>query len=521
MSARLSLALLPLPVALAACRPGESDVKTPVEPKPVSDDVYGVPNMDDDDENGSPDWEDDGADNENDFTTLDLTGFGPLTLVLDGAGDVRVWRDGEIVLGPDPGEADVDEGTFQVEFAESMATARLTITPVDSPSAAVTRTLRAAPLLLNHHRLGAERVIAMEATGSQGNEVFTNGFREVLGDDFEAASLRTYGWDVWVQDELEFATFTSPGHRMDVVIDSIRTNNDRYLDELPEEAFQAPDTAVRTWGSGRATSQDSFGNLEVSPPVTVDGVEYPFGRIYWGETGSGGLTDDLADMLEAQRVQDPFQLDIRFLCVGHVDEFSSFVPDATAPKGFRFLYADTNVGRSFLAGLDPSTLLPRYARDHGYNTLGDLVDDSGLWAYNEDIQADYLDPNLEIFKRELGLDEADIIRIPAVFEESRMCGGAGLSLIPGTVNLVVADVGDGTTHVFMPDPFLRADEDDISADPLISEVESLLPAGITPHWVDDWDWYHLQWGEVHCGSNTQRTPGGDWWTLAAHLLEDE
>lgn len=31
-----------------------------------------------------------------------------------------------------------------------------------------------------------------------------------------------------------------------------------------------------------ASSLDSFGNLDVSPPVTVGGIEYPLGRVLIG-----------------------------------------------------------------------------------------------------------------------------------------------------------------------------------------------------------------------------------------------
>ena len=65
-----------------------------------------------------------------------------------------------------------------------------------------------------------------------------------------------------------------------MVIDSIR---DRGLDPLPEAELEGNGVGVQTWGEGWATSQDPFGNLEASPPVTVDGVEYPFGRIYYGD----------------------------------------------------------------------------------------------------------------------------------------------------------------------------------------------------------------------------------------------
>jgi protein-arginine deiminase len=48
----------------------------------------------------------------------------------------------------------------------------------------------------------------------------------------------------------------------------------------------------------------------------------------------------------------------------------------------------------------------------------------------------------------------------------------------------------------------------------------MLPSNLTPYWLDDWASYHLMWGEVHCGSNTRRTPIGQWWTDARHLMED-
>ena len=521
MAARSLLVPLVLGALLPACDPAgtDADTRVPAPPKLSDAPVIGIANIDDDDENGSPDWEDAGAPDDNDTFTLDVSGAGDLALTLAGDTDaIRVWRDGAIVLDDTTREATVPGGTLAVEFGDMVVTGTLTVTPVDAAVAPVTVALSSAPLILNNHLQGAERVMAMEGGG---NDAFVEGFSDVLGGSFFTGALRSYDWDVWVQDELEFATMTAPGARMDVVIDSVRSGNDRYLDNFPEAELEGPDTAVRTWGSGRATSQDSFGNLEVSPPVTVDGVDYPFGRVYWGETGSWGLTEDLGEMLEAQKVQAPFQVDIRWLCVGHVDEFSSFVPDPSAPKGFRLLYADTNVGRSFLAGLDPTTELPRYADGHNVDSIGDLVNDSALWSYNEDLQRDYLDPNLDIFKRELGLDDEDIIRIPAVFEESGYCGGAALSLIPGTVNLVVADIGDGETHVFLPDPFLREDDDDLASDPLIAEVGALLPSTLSLHWVDDWDWYHMAWGEVHCGSNTQRTPTNAWWETATHLMEAE
>lgn len=529
-----------LPVVLLAC--GDKDTVEPGDGLAWSDDwivpVYGVANIDDDDQDGAPDGSDSAlAEGENDLTAVvldaafwDYVGDGSARLALDGAA-LRVYADGALLL-EDGDEAKINQDTLiEVEFTELLAQGTLTLTVRDTSRADVqTAEMRAmsGPLLLNNHMQEAELVVAMMETSAEGNNNFIDGFSDVLGDRFQPVNMRPYNYDVWIQDEIELGTLTSPDHRVDVVIDSIRQDNGRGLDDFPEDIFEAPDFARHTWGSARASSQDSFGNMEVSPPVTVDGVEYPFGRIYWGEWFGGGPNDtDLTDMLTAQRAQAPFQLDVSFLCVGHVDEFVTFLPDTSAPKGFRLYITDTALAWELLEGLDPSFALPRYGRDKGYNTVQDILDDKALAALNDEIQVDYLDPAVETLKAELGLDDEDIVRMPMLFEEAWGCGGTTAAFFPGTVNMTVATLpGEQTTHVFMPDPFFRADTDATDAaresDPFVAAVEAILPDNVEPHWLDDWDWYHMMLGEVHCGSNTQRTPSDrNWWDDAMHLIGDD
>ncbi|KAK2106029.1 hypothetical protein P7K49_015543 [Saguinus oedipus] len=123
------------------------------------------------------------------------------------------------------------------------------------------------------------------------------------------------------------------------------------------------------------TSLDSFGNLEVSPPVTVNGKTYPLGRILIGSSfplpaqspswdfsadatlgpewipkttllsqalWSGGrrMTKVVRDFLKAQQVQAPVELYSDWLTVGHVDEFMTFVP-IPGTKKFLLLMAST------------------------------------------------------------------------------------------------------------------------------------------------------------------------------------
>lgn len=496
--------------------------------------VIGVANIDDDDASDDIDWEDDArAEGDDDLVAVplpdDLLVDGrTLALALDGDVDVvRVWWDGAVLLDEETLEATRTAAPggdgLEIEFGGFRSTATLGLVLRDEEGATIGAAdiaLLSSPLLLNHHLQVGEQVVAMEE--GQDNAAFVAAFEELLGERLLTASAARYGWDVWIQDEIEFATLTAPDHRMDVVVDSVRSGRGDYLDAFAEDELQGPGVAVATWGHFQdATSQDSFGNLEVSPPVTVDGVDYPYGRIYWGEFYGQGPDDELTAFLEEQAVQDPFAVDVSWLCVGHVDEFASFLPDPTAPKGFRLYLSSTRLGWELLQAQDPDMALPRYAEDHGYATVAELLADGELEALQVELQADYIDAAREVFAAELGLTDDDIVEIPAVYEVYPGCGGAVLSLIPGTINMtVVAPAGDAT-HLFLPDPFFRADGAPQEDDPVIAAIAPLLPPDAVTHWIDDWDVYHLMMGEVHCGSNTRRTAWGSWWEDARHLLGGE
>jgi protein-arginine deiminase len=519
---------------------GGSDGST--EPTPMAfdapEELIGVANIDDDDLDGVVDWDGLTGGSDDDLVTFTLPASvvdgrvegEVITLEIEGElAALRVWAGGTLLLDEvTPGAelpadltGDVVIGVEYGGFRNAGLLRLQQLAPDGSSLATVEIPLESAPLILNHHLQGGERAMAIDVSGGMwGNDAYLEMFESVIGDAFFTGAGREYGGDVWAQDELEFATLTAPGgKRMDVVIDSIRSGSDRFLDSFPENELAAPGTAVHTWGDGRVTSQDSFGNLEISPPVTVDGVHYPFGRVYYGNAGGAlQVTQELRDFLASQAVQAPFELDVSFLCVGHVDEIATTLPDPSAPQGFRLLFADTRAGWEVLEGLPPEHELPLYSEWHDADDISELTGNGRLRAYNEEVQ-DILDYDLEILRTELGLAEEQIVLVPALFEESAACGGFGLSLIPGTVNMEVWTHPDGSgAEVLIPDPFFRARTAPIEEDPLIPIFESLLPASVTPHWTDDWFTYHLGWGEVHCGSNTQRTPAGEWWNDARHLL---
>ena len=484
--------------------------EAPIEP------IIGIANIDDDNQDGTTDWDGELSDAENDLTLFELpqemkdaVGSNNSVRIRQNNNGFRIYIDGELKSNSEEDLFDITsvDSTLEFEFEQLNTTGSVTLLLLDKNGDTKSEQdvdVISAPMLLNHHLQPMEQVYAMEGNGFISNQQFIQGFEDALGSDFTAFDLRSYEWDVWLQDEIEFASLASNGTRLDIIIDSIR---DRGLDRLPEEQFDGPDVWIETWGRGMANSQDSFGNLEVAPPV--DG--YPYGRIYYGDWYYGNsietITSDLTDAFDNQGMQDPFTLDVTFLCVGHVDEYLTFVPDASSPKGFKLLLADVNAGYAFLETLSPSMSLPKYASSKGIPDVGSILDDNALRRLNEDIQLDYIEPTWEVMQAELGLTEDDLIRIPMLFEEAYQCGGFTATLIPSTLNMVVATNADGTgADLVMPDPYFRSTVNDQSSDPFIEHVNGLLPAGNTPHWIDDWDDYHMQLGEVHCGSNTLRTP---------------
>ncbi len=544
---RARIALLSLPLFAAGCSP-KVDVAIGEEQASLVDldetsfrGVVGVPNIDDDNENEDADWRDFDVREDDDLATF----FIPAEVgrkvrnnrllrlrMLSGESEVRVWQSGNLVLGENDGddaplEMEIErvdsDIRFGVEFRDFLSRATLElafIKPNGDSIDSVQFEALASPLVMNHHLQPAEQVMAVEVRYSDyNNEALVEGYEEALGDDFLAIDGFDYGGDVWIQDEIEFATMSSGTSRIDVVIDSIR---DRGLDDVPEDLFEDPEFLVRTWGEGWATSQDSFGNLEATPPVTVDGVHYPFGKVYWGQAGGElNLVPDLQDMFKDQNVQAPFELDTSWLCVGHVDEFMSWIPDPAAPKGWWLVYTDIPGAWDVLDAMDPNTELPLFSAGKGIDNVGEIVEDTALRNLNQDLWDDYLEPNLEILRREAGVTDEDILWLPGLFETTSGCGGTTAAMFPGMANLIVANFAGQPTKIFLADPFLRADAGDQDSDEMIEAVRELWPQDQELYFLDDFWVYHMGLGEVHCGSNVVRTPVTEWWRDIGPLLEED
>ncbi|KAM8796348.1 protein-arginine deiminase type-1-like [Eudromia elegans] len=371
--------------------------------------------------------------------------------------------------------------------------------------------------------------------GITSNEVFLEGLQVLMRkancklticSEVESRS------DRWIQDELEFGYVEAPHKTFPVVFDSPRN---RGLKDFAFKKILGPDFGyvTRETPVKEVSSLDSFGNLDVSPPVTVRGKEYPFGRILIGSTlpwASGRrMSKAVRDFLYAQKVQAPIEVYSEWLSVGHVDEFLTFVP-AYDRKGFRLLLASPNacyrlfkekqkqgygdatqfVGLKNMERLSIDELLADEALqdDNRHAQVGSGEATEGRVAPTSlsppALPVRCIDWNRELLKQELGLSEQDIIDIPQLFVLKECRADA---LFPDMVNMLVLG-----RHLGIPKPFGPIIRGQCC---LEEKVRSLLePLGLSCTFINDFFSYHVLAGDVHCGTNVRRKPFSfKWWHM--------
>ncbi len=370
-----------------------------------------------------------------------------------------------------------------------------------------------APWIMTPHTLSPQTVyIARIASGS--NYKMIEQLRFVVGASqaqLEIVSSIRYRNDRWMQDEIEFGYSESPGHFMYVVLNSPR---DRGLDEFAEQELLGNDVGHITIKNPEATTLDSFGNLEVSPPVTVNGVDYPFGRILFGGNHpdtpeySTRMVKNIRDFLYAQQVQPPIELFCDWLEVGHIDEFMTFVPTQIG-KGFKLLLTSPNKYYEIIQSLDQQNQTDLYQRSRvGNLSISDLLSNQELAQNNQRFQT-YIDWNRDILKQELGLVEDDIIDLPGLFQAVGNQRRAE-TFFPNMVNMLVLD-----GHLAIPKPFGPQINEECQIEAFMKRI--LEPMGCTCYFIDNWEPYFLGRGEIHCGTNTRRRPfQTKWWEIASN-----
>lgn len=376
---------------------------------------------------------------------------------------------------------------------------------------------RVAPWIMTPNTLAPITVFVSRL--SKGfNAEFIEELRKVVGKanaQLDIVPEEFHQDDPWMQDEIEIGYAQAPGHLMHVVFDSPR---DRGLVDFPKRRLLGIDLGYVTRKSRHeATKLDSFGNLEVSPPVTVKGVHYPFGRLIFGGTRKNIIQKEprrmlrvLRDFLYGQKIQAPLEIFSDWLSVGHIDEFMTFVP-APTHKGFKLLLASPNKCYDVLHRLRDeghSQLLLRQGKQLFKKpadiSVAEILNDEELTSHNQRFQ-EYINWNREVLKQELDLGEEDIIEIPGLFEDDGY--GRAETFFPNMVNMIVLN-----QHLGIPKPFGPKVNDECQFEAYVKGL--LEPLGLVCHFIDDWDPYFRGRGEIHCGTNTRRQPFAQkWWEI--------
>ncbi len=389
--------------------------------------------------------------------------------------------------------------------------------------------LKVAPLLFQWNTAPTRQVFYTDADVY--NAAFVAGLRPACaatGAGCTAINLPWSAFDQWTQDFFDVGQTSFPGpdgkpYGMKVIVRSAQP--DRPAGQVMMRSLgkdvavvDVHGPALQDDGAGLGYSMNSFGNWEVIPPYTQDGKSYPQGRNVWGSGADAANQPDPAfvDFVSAQGVQPPMTLDSSWLVVGHIDEFSAFVKSAT-PRGWRLLVARPSLARQMLLDLQAQGHGAKlmfegketydFVRDPSGGTtvpasksIDAVLADADLMAESQRAEVE-IAFNIEKLRNETGLGDDEITPMPFLFER---IFGAALAYQPGTVNLLHAD-----GHVVIAKPFGPQVD---GKDPFETDLESRLGGlGLTVHFVDNWELYHAEMGEVHCATNVSRDVNVAWW----------
>nr|WP_279628438.1 protein-arginine deiminase domain-containing protein [Streptomyces swartbergensis] len=471
------------------------------------------------------------------------------------------------------------EGTDVVRDSakwDGRAVVRLTVTSGQkSTSDAVT--LRVAPLLTHHHLQNTQQVMVTEVQGEGTYSRLQQKFVAELAKEVKKAGVTTplvtfkkYA-DPWAQDFVEpaYVSMTGPGGRRHVMRVMLRSAQpDRDAGRELFEKVRGRDVGV-VQVTDRAEPDDwslnSMGNLETIPPYAHGGRSFPAGRIIMGERKDSGARPSkvMRTMLKSQGLQDPLLLDTSWLGVGHVDEFVQFLP-ADTPRGWRMGVADPQAGLRLLRDAERDghgktkmfSVPGRSDSPAPKETIGQALASRHLVADNE-MAARRIAANLEILKRETGVTDGEIVRVPALYTRdsealtadgqeipvprlTRMGAGSGLVdslgdhgqqkwLAENPAGSSAAAAATVMTSAYVPgavNGVLLARDRYLAPrqwGPVIGGKDIFTQAvtaayqrvGLKVSYIDDWYTYHLGMGEVHCGTNTLRDASAAWWQRPA------
>jgi protein-arginine deiminase len=389
------------------------------------------------------------------------------------------------------------------------------------PDGSDTVELRVSPVMFRHHLDEAATIYASKINNNSGSAAF----RADLLAAAQAAGVPgglveyTVG-DQWNQDYFETAymSMPGPGGAQKVIHVNFRSANHtgalRSAGKFVYTVLRGKDVAGATvFDPAHPNGMDtlnSFGNLETIPPYMKNGTTFTMGKVIRGSTPSFYPDAAFNKMITSQSVQTILLLDTEWLLVAHVDETLSFIK-ASTPRGWAMLAADPTLAKTML----------QQRQQQGYGNVDMFV--GKFWSGGGSAQtsisevladADVMNESawaatkiaeqIDDMKAETGLTDAEIIKVPGLFEQA---SGYSVAYQPGMVNgIYLSDTDFGA-----PDPH----GPDINGQDIfkVALQDALMPYGVTVRWIEDWDLYHRLDGEVHCGSNTTRAipTNTKWW----------
>ncbi len=396
--------------------------------------------------------------------------------------------------------------------------------------------MRVAPLILFHHLLNPVTAYVTRVPAGQYGTALSTTFVNSLKGIFTAQNLTTplvevATPDLWNQDYFEtgFMTMPAANGTPHVIRVNIRSANVEAPSSTTKPLrpagrvvfqFRGPDVgAIQQYDRstpGGMQSLNSFGNTETIPPYTLGSESYPLGRIIRGSIPSFYTDKSFTRMLESQQVQKPLYIDTSWLLVGHVDETISFIK-APTPRGWKLVVNDPRLAvqmlqnmvstgqgatKMFVGLVWPDLVNNTNKTFPAAISAQDVLNDTEVMSESTASAAE-VDAQVAIIKTATGLTDAEIVKVPYLHFT---VDGASLAYQPGTVNGLYAKEN---TFISPAPHGPVVGGKDIFADQLET---ALAPEGVTVKWLDDWDLYHTNMGEVHCATNTAREiPNVKWW----------
>ncbi|KAM0665040.1 hypothetical protein ACQRIU_006193 [Beauveria bassiana] len=444
-------------------------------------------------------------------------------------------------------------------------------------SAADNVQLRVAPVLIHHHLQELQQVyIASIKDHSKGTKQFIENVEKYAADAGAPVAKFDTGKDTWAQDNFEAGYTSIPGPDGPVVLRVlVRASQTRDREVSGRNVYKQLRSAsvavvqhLPSELNDRNWNIDSLGNLETVPPHSHKGKHYPNGRAVMGS--KGGKKPHMVAFLEAQEAQPPIEVDTDWLRVGHTDEFMQFLP-ANNNRGWVMVVDDPKLALDLFKkaqedghGATEAMSRPQMLHDieflswsTQFSCLPSDTIDGVLrrWKMQERnlLAAERIEANIEIMKRETGITDDDIVRIPALYyvyekgwdcnrkqqaqekehhkrserqeglmpafgeeedgEEARLLDRRQfekpedklVAYHPAVINGVVFNDG----KYLAPNPWGPVvDGADILAAAANKEYAKY---GFNITYIDDWFDHHAHAGEVHCATNVARDASQKWW----------